>query len=87
MKALKQMGSPQQTSLDLLVPGSHGVVRGLRGGREYVSRLAAMGLTIGCEIEMLQNRGYGPLLIRVRDTRLALGRGEAGNILVEERIA
>ncbi len=59
------------------------MVRALRAGRELTSRLAALGLVAGTPLEVLQNRGCGPLLIRVRDTRVALGRGEALKILVE----
>jgi ferrous iron transport protein A len=43
-----------------------------------------MGLTVGSRLEVLQNCGYGPVLVRVRDTRIGLGRGEAAKVLVEE---
>jgi ferrous iron transport protein A len=59
------------------------VVRALRAGRELAGRLSAMGLVAGAPVEVLQNRGRGPLLILVRDTRVALGRGEALRIVVE----
>ena len=35
-------------------------------------------------IEVLQNRRRGPVLVRVRETRIALGHGEAAKILVEK---
>jgi ferrous iron transport protein A len=60
----------------------NGVVQELRGGVCFRSRLAALGFTPGVEIGMLQNRGHGPLLVTLRDTRIALGRGEACKILV-----
>ena len=47
-------------------------------------RLAGMGLTVGSRVEVLQNRGHGPVLGRVRETRIGLGRGEAAKVLVEE---
>ncbi|MBU1749340.1 MAG: ferrous iron transport protein A [Chloroflexi bacterium] len=31
---------------------------------------------------MVQNYGHGPIIVTVRDTRIALGRGEAGKIWV-----
>jgi ferrous iron transport protein A len=68
-----------------LRPGALGVVRSLRGGREFASRVVAMGLTIGAEITIIRNSGSGPIIIDVRDTRLALGRGEAIKIQVEVR--
>ena len=43
-----------------------------------------MGLSIGSKLRMLQNTGHGPLLVLVRDTRIALGRGQALKIMVEE---
>lgn len=71
-------------SLDQLRPNAKAVVRQLRGGREFVSRLAAMGVIVGVPLVVRQNTGRGAMLIEVRDTRLALGRGEATKILVEE---
>jgi len=32
---------------------------------------------------MIQNFGHGPLIVNIRDTRIALGRGEAMKVLVE----
>ena len=74
----------QEVFLDQLVAGTWAVVRELRGGRGFVSRLAGMGVSAGCQIEMLQNPARGPLLVLVRDTRIALGRYEASKILVRE---
>ena len=72
----------QDILLDQLAPGSRAVVIELRGGRGFASRLAGMGISVGCQIEMLQNAARGPLLVRVRDTRIALGRIEASKIVV-----
>jgi ferrous iron transport protein A len=58
-------------------------VQAVRGGAEVTGRLTALGLVAGAPIEVLQNRGRGPLLVRVRDARIALGRGEAVKVLVE----
>ena len=65
-----------------LPAGTVGVVTGLSGGAAFASRLAGMGLTVGVGLEVLHNAGRGPVLIRVRETRLALGRGEAARVLV-----
>jgi ferrous iron transport protein A len=70
-------------SLAELPAGARAVVRAFRGGRELTSRLSAMGLAAGAPVEVLQNPRHGPLLVRVRDTRVALGRGEAAKVLVE----
>ncbi|MCI0506932.1 MAG: ferrous iron transport protein A [Gammaproteobacteria bacterium] len=74
----------QKAYLDQLAPGARAIVSELQGGRGFASRLAGMGISVGCEIEMLQNPARGPLLMRVRDTRIALGRGEASKIVVRE---
>jgi ferrous iron transport protein A len=57
-------------------------VHELAGGRGFVGRLAALGFTPGARIRMMQNFGHGPLIVLVRDTRLALGRGEAMKVQV-----
>jgi|GEM_PF-781011 ferrous iron transport protein A len=46
-------------------------------------RLASMSLGIGDEVEVLANQGHGPLLIRKRENRFALGGGMAHKIEVE----
>jgi ferrous iron transport protein A len=74
----------QKAFLDQLAPGARAVVSELQGGRGFASRLAGMGISVGCQIEVLQNQAHGPLLVLVRDTRLALGREEASKILVRE---
>jgi Fe2+ transport system protein FeoA len=71
-------------SLTELASGARAVVRKVGGGKALASRLAAMGLLVGSRLEVLQNPHRGPVLIRVRDTRIALGRGEATKVLAEE---
>jgi len=41
--------------------------------------------SIGKELEMLSNQGFGPILVMVDESRLAIGRGIARKILVRER--
>lgn len=78
------MTSAQPVFLSDLPAGIRGIVARVNGGRELATRLAAMGLTAGTEIVVLQNRGFGPMLAKVRDTRIALGRGQAGMVTVYE---
>jgi ferrous iron transport protein A len=77
------MNTSDNVSVDQLPQGTRAVVRKLRGGEELKSRLFAMGLTEGAQLTVLQNSGQGPVLVNVRNTRIALGRGEAMRILVE----
>jgi len=74
----------QETFLDRLDPGMRAVVSELRGGRGFASRLAGMGISVGCQIEVLQNPAHGSMLVLARNTRIALGRGVASKILVRE---
>jgi len=71
--------------LSKLDAGEVGIVQELDGGRGFVGRLAALGFTRDAEVAMVQNFGRGPLIVTVRDTRIALGRGEAGKIQVAKK--
>jgi Fe2+ transport system protein FeoA len=50
-------------------------------GKKVTHRLLDMGLIPGTQLHILQDSG-GPMLIVVRETRLALGRGLASKLLV-----
>jgi ferrous iron transport protein A len=63
--------------------GQSGIVKDLRGGRTFVSRMTGLGFTIGTEVTMVQNLHRGPVVVMVRATRVALGRGEAMRVRVE----
>ncbi|HID87286.1 MAG TPA: ferrous iron transport protein A [Anaerolineae bacterium] len=73
----------QVVPLSHLHPGEEGIVQGLAGGHGLVGRLASLGFTPGVRVTMVQNFGRGPVIVLVRDTRVALGRGEAMKVLVE----
>jgi ferrous iron transport protein A len=67
------------------MPSQHsGLIVSLNGGRGLVSRLAALGFVPGARVSMVQNYGHGPLIVMVRQARVALGRGEAMKILVQQ---
>ena len=72
-------------SLSAMRPGERGVVVGLSGGRGLLGRMTSLGFTPGAEIAIIQNFGRGPLIAQVRGARIALGRGEAGRIIVRRR--
>ena len=44
------------------------------------SRLATLGFTPGTPVRMVQNFGRGPIIVRVNDAQIALGRREAHRI-------
>lgn len=71
--------------LNMLEAGDVAIVHELVGGRGFVGRLAALGFTPGAEVRMIQNFGHGPLIVNIRDTRIALGRREARRVRVSRR--
>jgi len=70
-------------SLAEVLAGRRVLVRRLEGGKDFVSRMAVLGFTEGAEVQVIQNYGHGPVIVLVRETRVALGRGEALKVLVE----
>ena len=75
-------GPGARTLVDL-APGSGALVHQLRGGRLLAIRLSALGFAAGAPVTVLRNDPHGPLIVLVRGTRVALGRGAASKILVE----
>jgi ferrous iron transport protein A len=77
------MGKHNSMSLGAVRGGESAQIVGMQGGHHFLSRLASLGFTPGARVKMVQNYGRGPLIVSLRDTRVALGRGEAEHILVE----
>ena len=75
---------PENSSFPLTMAVRGQLVRLIKimAGRKLTHRLTELGLTPGVHFEVLHDHG-GPLLLAVRDSRLALGRGMASKILVE----
>ena len=72
----------QERPLSQCAEGDRVVVRRLEGGSVFVSRMAALGISPGTTLTVLQNRGA--LVVRGPGTRVALGRGEAARVWVEK---
>jgi ferrous iron transport protein A len=68
--------------LSSLVTGESGTVVRLHGGIGLVGRLAALGFTPGAIVQVVRNSRYGPLIVSVLDTHIALGRGQAARVYV-----
>ena len=56
---------------------------GIDAGQGLTARLTAMGLVPGVEVTVVRNQGFGPAVVEVMGTRLALGRGMALKIRVK----
>lgn len=47
-------------------------------------RISALGLRVGKTVEVLQNRNRGALLVKVDESRIAIGRGMAEKIQIKK---
>ncbi|MEN6385739.1 MAG: FeoA domain-containing protein [Phycisphaerales bacterium] len=54
----------------------------IEAGQALKARLAAMGLLPGVQFKIINNNHPGPFVIDVKGSRIALGRGMAGKIIV-----
>ncbi|HOE89583.1 MAG: FeoA domain protein [Spirochaetes bacterium ADurb.Bin315] len=71
------------TTLNKVNAGRKVVVSDVKGDQRFLSRITSVGLTIGCELEILHNEKKLPLLFYGRDTVVALNREESKNVFVE----
>lgn len=72
------------TSLSGLPTGHSAIVEALRGGHAFRARIANLGFTPGAMVRMVQNYGHGPVIVSLKGTLVALGRGEAAHVRVQE---
>lgn len=72
--------------LGILAIGTEARITKIHGGRGLVRRLSEMGFTPGTKVKIVHNCNpyVGPVLLEVKDSRIALGRGVAMKIMVEE---
>ncbi len=66
--------------LTMVSPGERVKIIDFNGGTQLRKRLSDMGISIGQEVEVL-NRG-GPLIVSVKGSRVALGKGLAQKVMV-----
>lgn len=69
--------------LALVSPGEEVRLVAFRGGFRMRKRLADLGLNIGMTLRVIQRTSHGPLVLAVKDSRLAIGRGMAHHIMVD----
>jgi DtxR family Mn-dependent transcriptional regulator len=81
------LGVPKDvTPLTSLLDGRKGIISHILGGRGASQRLADLGLTPGTEVIVVKSAIFhGPLMVCVRGTTLAIGRGLASKIFVRAR--
>ena len=77
---------PNAIFLSEINTGESAFVLDFSNGQSIAGRLTSLGFTPGVEVKMTQNFGRGPLIVTVRGTRVALGRGEAARICVQRSL-
>jgi len=65
-------------------PGAVVTLIAINAGFGLRRRLADMGLSPGVNVRVVQSQIPGPVIIDLRGSRLALGRGMAQRIMVKE---
>ena len=76
------MNSDNVIVLSDLEAGGRGIVVRLEGGRGFLGRMAALGFNPGATVDVVRNDGFGPLIVSILDTQIALGRGQANKVYV-----
>jgi ferrous iron transport protein A len=76
------MDQTHAISLTDLSVNKHGTILAFNIGTVEATRLVSLGFTPGAKVSMAQNYGRGPLIVNVRGTSVALGRGEAAKIFI-----
>ena len=67
--------------------GGRYVVAGVQVDESITRRLGALGVNEGTPVNILNKKGSGSVIIKVRGTRLALGRRLSEGITVREEHA
>lgn len=58
------------------------IVDFIKKGKSIFGHLRDMGLFAGKVIEVLSNQGHAPILLKIDDSKVAIGRGMAMKIMV-----
>lgn len=69
--------------LSMVQPDEEVEVLAIRGGYSVQQRLEAMGFVPGSSLKMVANQMDGPAIIKIKDSRVALGRGLMHHIMVK----
>ena len=58
----------------------------VKGGAGLVRRLSELGFTPGAKVKVLLSNSPGPMLVEVRGSKIALGRGLMMKIIVDSEV-
>ncbi|WP_456475792.1 FeoA family protein [Candidatus Pyrohabitans sp.] len=70
--------------LAMLAVGEEARIIGVKGSANRARRLLGMGFTRGTRVRILSSNFSGPVLVDIKGSRIALGRGLAMNIMVDD---
>lgn len=74
-----------QISLDNINSGKKVRICGINGGKGIYRRLLSLGIIPGNEVEVVSIHPWGgPVILKLDDTQLAMGRGMARKVQVVE---
>jgi len=71
-------------TLSLIKEGKTVAIAGIEAGLGLKNRLTAMGLLTNVKIKVINNHHPGPFVVSLKGSKIALGRGMAGKIIVRE---
>ena len=74
------------TTLSDVGEGQKVKIKYVEGGHTFRQRIYDMGMYVDSEVEILNNPKYGPLILNVKGSKLAIGRGAAKKIYVEVNV-
>lgn len=72
-------------SLACLKPNECAKIKGFTGCCKAQKRLCELGLHKGASVKMIKN-DFGPIILNLSGYKLALGRGIANNIIIENKL-
>ncbi|MCB2293323.1 FeoA domain-containing protein [Clostridium algoriphilum] len=63
--------------------GKFAEIHSVQGGENICKKIMEMGMSKGAIVKMMKNDS-GPVIVKVGETRLVLGRGMAQKVMVRE---
>lgn len=69
--------------LSMVDAGKEVTLMRISGGRGMRAKLYSMGIVPGAAFTVLSRNKGGPVMLRIKDSRMAIGQGIARKIIVE----
>ena len=85
MMPLGLLNPGEEAEVVEVYPGRRGLPAVRKEKEQTDTRVEDIGIRAGKTIEMLNNGGRGPLLLKVDESRIAIGRGVAMKVMVRRK--